>query len=318
MKKEYCITIVLMMIISIELSGQIIKVDNNGQIILKPFNMSKSILITEDYDEPQILPSVSGYGYIGTNSQFWFRVATRYISRTYEQNLSDITVKENIKPLKNSLNTLMKINGIQFDFKEEAFKNDPKEKRDKLVEYGRNSYGFTAQNLMEVYPNLVKKEDDGLLYINSEGLIPVLVEAVKEQQTQIETLQQVVVLHEQELINIKKQITELSRNNSKTKSTEDIIAIENLSTGETTLYQNTPNPFTLDTKIEYFVPDAVSKARIIIHNLNGKEIKIIEITSKGAGSVTIQGSELEPGMYLYSLVADNNIIDTKRMILTNP
>ena len=120
------------------------------------------------------------------------------------------------------------------------------------------------------------------------------------------------------MINLKKQLSEFTEDDSKLKSTESIITSENLNSKEITLLQNSPNPFTLDTKIEYYIPDAITEARILIHDLQGKEIRIIEVTAKGLGSVTIYGSELEPGLYLYTLVADDNIIDTKRMILTNP
>lgn len=37
---------------------------------------------------------------------------------------------------------------------------------------------------------------------------------------------------------------------------------------------------------------------------------------QGTNTVTITASELSAGMYLYALVVDNQIIDTKRMILT--
>jgi len=36
----------------------------------------------------------------------------------------------------------------------------------------------------------------------------------------------------------------------------------------------------------------------------------------GLNTITVQASELPAGMYLYTLVVDNEIIDTKRMILT--
>jgi len=43
---------------------------------------------------------------------------------------------------------------------------------------------------------------------------------------------------------------------------------------------------------------------------------LLALTGSGAGVQTIHGYELHAGMYLYSLIADNQLIDTKRMILT--
>ena len=51
-------------------------------------------------------------------------------------------------------------------------------------------------------------------------------------------------------------------------------------------------------------------------DMNGKQIQQITLTERGNSSVTISGGELNAGMYLYSLIADGQVIDTKRMILT--
>jgi len=50
--------------------------------------------------------------------------------------------------------------------------------------------------------------------------------------------------------------------------------------------------------------------------MTGLQLKEYQISNKGDGSIQINGSELKPGMYLYSLIIDKKEIDTKRMILT--
>jgi hypothetical protein len=45
--------------------------------------------------------------------------------------------------------------------------------------------------------------------------------------------------------------------------------------------------------------------------LEGKQVSV-----RGTGNITVQGSEFKAGMYLYALIADGKVIDTKRMILT--
>jgi hypothetical protein len=37
---------------------------------------------------------------------------------------------------------------------------------------------------------------------------------------------------------------------------------------------------------------------------------------RGAGSIIIQAQELQAGMYMYTLLVNNAIVDTKKMILT--
>ena len=81
---------------------------------------------------------------------------------------SDIKLKENIHQIKDPLNKVMQINGVGFRWK------DTKE----------NSFGVIAQDIEEVLPELVK-ENDHHKSVNYNGLIGVLIEAVKEQQRQI-------------------------------------------------------------------------------------------------------------------------------------
>ncbi len=51
--------------------------------------------------------------------------------------------------------------------------------------------------------------------------------------------------------------------------------------------------------------------------MQGLEILSYNLKERGNGSKIIQASELKAGMYLYTLIADGNIIDSKRMILTS-
>jgi hypothetical protein len=60
-----------------------------------------------------------------------------------------------------------------------------------------------------------------------------------------------------------------------------------------------------------------TNAFIGIYDLNGTQIKLEEIHLSGKGSVSIEPNELKPGMYLYSLIVDNKLVDTKTMVLTN-
>jgi hypothetical protein len=57
-------------------------------------------------------------------------------------------------------------------------------------------------------------------------------------------------------------------------------------------------------------------ASLIINDLQGTEIKSYKISQKGFGSIILSSSELKTGIYFYTLIIDNKIIDTKKMILT--
>jgi len=83
------------------------------------------------------------------------------------------------------------------------------------------------------------------------------------------------------------------------------------------LYQNNPNPFDEDTEIRFYIPAKSSTAMLYFYNMQGNQIKSIYLDQRGAGKETIHGSDLQPGMYMYTLIVEGQEIDTKRMILTD-
>jgi len=56
---------------------------------------------------------------------------------------------------------------------------------------------------------------------------------------------------------------------------------------------------------------------INIYDLNELEKKSYTITKNGKKNIMIKISELLPEIYVYSLIADGEVIDIKRMILTD-
>lgn len=82
------------------------------------------------------------------------------------------------------------------------------------------------------------------------------------------------------------------------------------------LYQNHPNPFQDDTKIEMEIPQDVSQAVLYIYDLQGKGLEEHVIIERGKTSIMIEGGKFPSGVYLYTLVADSQAAGVKRMILT--
>ncbi len=165
-------------------------------------------------------------------------------------------------------------------------------------------YGFLAQELKDVYPDLVSQDSAGYYLVDYIGLIPVLVEAIKEQKITIDELS-----------------SKINGSNS-SSGPKKIGATKPIAENSTDLLtypvldQNVPNPFNTTTTINYFLPSTVSSASIYIYDMNGTQLRSYSISQRGKGSIIIQGSELNAGMYLYALITDNKVIDTKRMILT--
>jgi hypothetical protein len=86
---------------------------------------------------------------------------------------SDIKFKDNVKQIESALSILNNINGYSFDWKET----------------GKKSYGLIANELQKVLPELVNHEERGLS-VSYLPLIAILIEAIKEQQKQIDKLKQ--------------------------------------------------------------------------------------------------------------------------------
>ena len=92
-------------------------------------------------------------------------------------------------------------------------------------------------------------------------------------------------------------------------------AIANIPLAECRLYQNAPNPFSQNTQIGFYLPQNIKTASLNIYNLQGKQLKQIDIAQRGEGSQVISGLDLAAGIYLYALIADGREVDVKRMVL---
>jgi hypothetical protein len=80
------------------------------------------------------------------------------------------------------------------------------------------------------------------------------------------------------------------------------------------LNQNVPNPFAESTVISYSIPSTVQKAQIHFYDGQGKLINTLEINERGNGQLNVFANDLSTGVYTYSLVADGQIVATKRMM----
>ena len=82
------------------------------------------------------------------------------------------------------------------------------------------------------------------------------------------------------------------------------------------LYQNYPNPFNPNTTIKFKVK-RLSDVSLKVHDISGKLIEEVFYNSVHPGEYEYKfdGESLTSGVYFYSLFTDNNIIDTKKMVL---
>ena len=91
----------------------------------------------------------------------------------------------------------------------------------------------------------------------------------------------------------------------------------NITDAGSKLFQNTPNPFSKSTVIRYTIPSTAKNAIITIVSTNGVKIKEFDLKTKAGQNIEIAGGQLAAGIYIYSLLVDGKLIDSKQMILTN-
>ena len=113
------------------------------------------------------------------DGRFWMNdklYVDGYIGSTGFYISSDSTLKKNISRISNTVSGIKNLKGYSYNWNNNKFGTELQ-------------YGLLAQEVEAVYPNLVI-ETEGVKSINYIGIITVLLEAIKEQQTKIETLEQ--------------------------------------------------------------------------------------------------------------------------------
>jgi hypothetical protein len=89
---------------------------------------------------------------------------------------SDARLKANIASLGSTIAKLLLIDGKSYTMKKD----------------GKQKIGVLAQDVQKVFPELVSKDDNEMLAVNYQGLVPVLINALKEQDEKISRLENLV------------------------------------------------------------------------------------------------------------------------------
>ena len=109
---------------------------------------------------------------------------------------SDKRFKKNIRSLESPLSDLMKINGKKYQWKDIALEKSKSIAKNQQDSY---KYGVIAQEVEQVFPELVQTNKDGYMFVDYKGFIPILIEVCKKQQTEIEEMR-ALLIEQKELI----------------------------------------------------------------------------------------------------------------------
>ncbi|TMI74778.1 MAG: hypothetical protein E6H09_02735 [Bacteroidetes bacterium] len=111
---------------------------------------------------------------------------------------SDIRYKTNLHRIENPLQKILSLNGFYYNWDRKKFPD---------MEFSDDrQLGFSAQEVEKLFPEIVQTNDKGYKSVDYGRLTPVLVEAVKEQQEEIDALKEIVM-------DLQKQVKKLRNKN---------------------------------------------------------------------------------------------------------
>lgn len=216
---------------------------------------------------------------------------------------SDRRFKTNIRTLDGALNTVTRLRGVQYQYRQNEFaeRNFP----------GGQTDGYVAQEFREVLPELVQEGPDGYLAVNYLGVIPVLTEAVKELKTEkdeeIATLEARVAEQDKQIDELEARLARLEA--ALERSTPSAAPAQ-------FQMSNQPNPFSGTTTINCNIPETVRNAELVVTDLSGREIARRTVTERGQVSVEMNLSAAPNGTYLCALQADGRLAGTLKLLLS--
>jgi hypothetical protein len=243
-------------------------------------------------------------------------------------NISDKRIKNNIKANVPGLDFINKLNPVTYNLDLDAAdrimqmpkrldkngKPIPLSQEEQLArkQKEQTTYtGFLAQDVEKAAKEInydfsgvdAAKNDRDLYGLRYAEFVVPLVKAVQELSSENAELKT-------QLNALSKRIEALEENAKTTPSQSEVV------NDIPRLDQNTPNPFTNNTVIRYYIPANMNNAQIAITDMKGAIVKTIPVNNKGLGQVVLTAGTLGSGTYVYSLIVDGKKADSRQMILT--
>lgn len=249
------------------------------------------------------IASIGGY-------RAWTNLSDGRFKKEVKENVLGLEFINNLRPVSYYVDNDAVSDFLGIDYPEERKTNTKKSYQTGFiaqeVEATTKELGFEHFSGVDAPQN--EQSHYGLRY--AEFVVP-LVKSVQElskandkQTATIESLKELIA--QQQL-----QINELLANQGTTLNTTDL---QTESTAK--LYQNTPNPFTEETQINMFIPTDAGQALVQVCTIEGKQLFVKEIAERKETSMTLKANDLPAGIYMYTLIVDNRIVTSKRMVLT--
>lgn len=236
-------------------------------------------------------------------------------------NLSDKRYKKNIRENVPGLEFISLLHPVTYNVDiyklNEKVYGDPymNEEMDKAAidkKASEVSTGFLAQDVEAAakalnydFDGVVKPDgEDGMYALRYSNFTVPLVKAVQELKAMNDEKDQTIAQMQNDLNALRSQMDEL-------KSLYRSAIPQTAQLG-----QSVPNPSNHEAIISYTLPGSTAKAQIVVYDINGTEIKRFNVTGNDAGFITLNTRQMIAGNYFYTLFADGQIIETKKMTVS--
>ena len=102
-----------------------------------------------------------------------------YVNASGYVSFSDERYKKDIETIPNALNNIIKLRGAKYHLKTKEFAQN---------HFSEDlEFGLVAQEIEKIFPELVVENNQGYKSVNYQGLIPVLIESVKDLKKELDT-----------------------------------------------------------------------------------------------------------------------------------
>ena len=220
---------------------------------------------------------------------------------------SDRRLKQQIRKLDYGLEAVLQLSPVQY-----KYHTDHQEEGDRL--------GLIAQEVLDIIPEVVATHDvdpdstgqlvrtkNEYLGINYVSLVPVLIQSIQEQQTEIEALRAEKAELEERLARIEEHL------GLEPQEEDETIVLTGDKPG---LEQNVPNPATDQATISYYLPRAVSRAELRLFDQTGRLLQQTALNNQaGQRTVQLKLQQLPAATYTYSLLVDGQVVATRKLIV---
>lgn len=272
-------------------------INNCGKIVLGSSSLTNATISSVTLADLTIRSGNTGLGMFASSGYKLDVNGTIRCVGVYQT--SDGRLKTHLNPISDN-SKLMNIKPYSYQFKNDAIKEKNFD--------NKQHYGFIAQEVETYFPELVSKDDNGYFSVNYIEFIPLMLQKIQEQDQKITSLEANIKEQDKRIAALEDAIKGMPLNNN-----DPVNNAVSMLKGSV-LHQNTPNPFNRETTIRFSITGKFDNAFIGIYDLNGKQIKRMTIREANA-QIVVPANILSPGTYIYSLVVEGQLIDSKKMVV---